>query len=41
MEEWIHGRIDTWKNGYMEEWIDGEWIDGRMDRWKNGWMKNE
>ena len=48
MEEWIQGRMDTGKNGYREEWIDGwkngqmeEWIDERMDRQKNGQMKNE
>ena len=35
---WKTGRVEDWKNGWME---DGEWlmVDGRMEKWKIGGME--
>ena len=45
----MDGKMDRWKNGWMERWMDGKmdgwkdgwmdgWMDGKMDGWKDGWM---
>src|SRR6266496_1882875 len=30
---WMHGRLDSWENGFM-----ADWIHGTMDAWEFGFM---
>src|SRR6266496_2792455 len=44
---WMHGRLDSWQNGFMAVWIHGTmdawqfgfmalWMNSSLDSWHNG-----
>src|SRR6266568_175231 len=47
---WMHGRLDSWQNGFMAVWIHGKmdawqfgfmslWMNSSLDSWHNGCIK--